>query len=354
MLAVLRPFQGTEVDELASQTEIIRLIGMTYDLIEDDCGFDDLLPELSLTLGAACSNICSISDGVVDYRSETVPDDFLQNVYLPVLETDLWYTRAQNMTPGVVLRNTDLATPAEYRRTEHFWINYKQDFEHMAGICALSDSFDLQYFVTCLRSPAAKEHPDQNLDVLRQLKPHLDRMFRYRENVRIDVHRMAQPAIVIENMRCIDANRSAEQLVVGQQLHGGQAVPIRLLRNERDNRRLMREFQQASAEPRLIRLGDQRALLVPQSYLKASCARSLRYVLVFLVDAPSVNVDLVERLTPAEKQVAQKLCQGLSVADIAADRERSVDTIRSQVKSMMRKVGVRSQAQLVISLMNRA
>lgn len=51
----------------------------------------------------------------------------------------------------------------------------------------------------------------------------------------------------------------------------------------------------------------------------------------------------VERLTPREMEILRALCDGRSVSTIAAERKVSVDTVRGQVKSVLRKLEVSSQ-----------
>ena len=52
-------------------------------------------------------------------------------------------------------------------------------------------------------------------------------------------------------------------------------------------------------------------------------------------------------LTPAEVFVLRRLLEGLSMAEIAALREVSVNTVRNQMRSLFEKTGTRRQAELV-------
>ncbi|MCF6344700.1 MAG: alpha/beta fold hydrolase [Devosiaceae bacterium] len=52
-------------------------------------------------------------------------------------------------------------------------------------------------------------------------------------------------------------------------------------------------------------------------------------------------------LSASELQIGRGLCEGKSLNDIANERNRSVHTIRTQVKSMLHKTGTSSQADLV-------
>lgn len=58
----------------------------------------------------------------------------------------------------------------------------------------------------------------------------------------------------------------------------------------------------------------------------------------------------VERLTRREMEILRLLSQGRSVAQIAASGGVSVDTVRGQVKSVLRKLGVNSQLAAVAVL----
>jgi len=53
------------------------------------------------------------------------------------------------------------------------------------------------------------------------------------------------------------------------------------------------------------------------------------------------------RLTPAEVAVVRFLARGLAPREIAAQRESSINTVRTQLKSAMAKIGVHSQIALV-------
>lgn len=52
-------------------------------------------------------------------------------------------------------------------------------------------------------------------------------------------------------------------------------------------------------------------------------------------------------LTPAEGDVVRALAEGNSLAQVATDRGRSIETIRAQLKAVLSKTGTRSQAELI-------
>lgn len=52
-------------------------------------------------------------------------------------------------------------------------------------------------------------------------------------------------------------------------------------------------------------------------------------------------------LTPAEAKVVRALTEGGSLAQVAEERGRSIETVRAQVKAILAKTGTRSQAELI-------
>ena len=56
-------------------------------------------------------------------------------------------------------------------------------------------------------------------------------------------------------------------------------------------------------------------------------------------------------LSPAEAEVALAIARGQDLAAIAAARQTSLLTVRSQLKAIFRKTGVTSQARLVALLL---
>ena len=53
------------------------------------------------------------------------------------------------------------------------------------------------------------------------------------------------------------------------------------------------------------------------------------------------------RLTQSEAEIAVRIGDGLTLAEIAAERRVSPDTIRSQAKALMAKLGCRRQSEVV-------
>ena len=81
-------------------------------------------------------------------------------------------------------------------------------------------------------------------------------------------------------------------------------------------------------------------------------ARAQRIVMVLIVNpdwqTPSErSVSAFFGLSPAESRLAASLMQGRKLADIARDSGVEVTTLRTQLSSILRKVGVERQVDLV-------
>lgn len=61
---------------------------------------------------------------------------------------------------------------------------------------------------------------------------------------------------------------------------------------------------------------------------------------------------LIDRLTPRELEILRDLARGWTARDIARKDWRSVDTVRTQVKSIRQKLGVHSQLSAVAVFKN--
>jgi two-component system capsular synthesis response regulator RcsB len=60
----------------------------------------------------------------------------------------------------------------------------------------------------------------------------------------------------------------------------------------------------------------------------------------------------VERLTPRETEIVRLFCAGGTITDIAQLVHRSVQTVSTQKRSAMRKLGVTTDAALVRHVLN--
>lgn len=107
-------------------------------------------------------------------------------------------------------------------------------------------------------------------------------------------------------------------------------------------------------------VAEKKSRFVPASYLEgASCplpdtaAGGRDGRMPSWQDRPfrSVGLALPASFTPAERQVSDLVCQGLSNKEIAAALGRAHATVRHQLSSAMRKLGVPSRCGLIVRLL---
>ena len=68
---------------------------------------------------------------------------------------------------------------------------------------------------------------------------------------------------------------------------------------------------------------------------------------------PGGSIKLLSRLTPAVRLAAVHVAQGLSNKEIAAALGRAEPTVKHQISSAMRQLGVQSRCQLIVLLLRR-
>ena len=117
-------------------------------------------------------------------------------------------------------------------------------------------------------------------------------------------------------------------------------------------------MKEPGTETRLIRRierpsGHGTLLLAGALINESSTEQSLMLLLEDLEAHPPLDSDvcqLIYGLTPAETRIAARLLDGRSLPGIALDLGLSPLTVRTHIKRVFKKVGVRSQAQLMAAL----
>ncbi len=114
-----------------------------------------------------------------------------------------------------------------------------------------------------------------------------------------------------------------------------------------------RMLQSNAAEPAVVRVRtrrDDRMMLIHLRVIRPNDAPAYVFALTSELGWPEGFTDLLRGafdLTPAEVAVMRALAEGRPLADIAAVRKRSIETIRAQIKALLAKTGTRSQTELV-------
>lgn len=173
---------------------------------------------------------------------------------------------------------------------------------------------------------------------------------------------LAMPTLLFDGSgRVVHSNRSAGALLAGRQslwLEHGHLVT----RDVEVTRKLGLELSKAlRASPgqtaawngvvSLPRRGRMPLLLM----LAPMRLQAAALLFVFDPEAtPSITAGMVRRLfglSPREAEVAAALCSGRTLDDLAAERGTSINTVRTQLRSVFNKTGTSRQTDLVSLLL---
>jgi DNA-binding CsgD family transcriptional regulator len=227
------------------------------------------------------------------------------------------------------------------------------------------------------RGPQQPPFSTQELALFNQLMPHLRRAIQMRQRFAelqlgpnllssgMDV--IAMPAILIDEFcRVAHCNRAATALLQGRRdlwledghLFGRNGVTQRL--DLEITKAIHASLGTADDMPGVVlapRLG-RRDLMVLISPMRVGGRPQVRSgALLFVFDpeaAPSMRTELVKRLfglSEAEAALAVAICGGQTLDEASAGRGTSMNTVRSQLKSIFSKTGTNRQADLVSVLL---
>ncbi|NCN83637.1 MAG: alpha/beta hydrolase [Sphingomonadales bacterium] len=145
-----------------------------------------------------------------------------------------------------------------------------------------------------------------------------------------------------------------QQLFKGAELKPGQPVPDWLFAMDGESYAQMEKLikGEGKANPAIVRLyidqDDDRGIL-----FAAQLAGEAEVELAFRVMRLRWNAAIGSafaqslQLTATEQQLAEYLINGQSVLEFAEDRKRALGTARNQLKSLLRKLGIGSQTELI-------
>lgn len=151
--------------------------------------------------------------------------------------------------------------------------------------------------------------------------------------------------LVGESLACQQDNGTHDLLVALRRIRLGGELSYRTT-GEAETRAVVRAGNGVGLAPLLLLMSPLR----PSETMGAFGPRSLAMVLVHDPAAPRHADPLVVaeayKLTPAESVVAAAIAVGKSVQQIAADHGVAISTVRSQVNTLMSKMGVTRQAEV--------
>jgi pimeloyl-ACP methyl ester carboxylesterase/DNA-binding NarL/FixJ family response regulator len=151
--------------------------------------------------------------------------------------------------------------------------------------------------------------------------------------------------------KILDANKAAEVLL-GIEV-GKDVRAMRLSVDEREE--LIDAIRAAgrggrAALLRFAALGGERTVVFHIAPMASSTGDTVAFVRTSEIGWPA-NLTLMMkeafRLTDAEVEIIRGLVEGKSVKEICADRKRSLETVRTQMRSILSKTETRSQSELI-------
>src|SRR5205085_4135021 len=159
--------------------------------------------------------------------------------------------------------------------------------------------------------------------------------------------------VVLRNLQIVYANAAAERLLRRGVL-GSRSR--RLVEDEAGENRKLIQAVQVATDPTApeaslaLLLGDGRAPIAV-NVVPLAWRSGKRGALLTFRDPSGADGVVLEQLaalglTQAEALIAERLSAGLSPEQVAAERQVSVNTVRSQMKALYSKLGCRRQAEL--------
>jgi DNA-binding CsgD family transcriptional regulator len=274
--------------------------------------------------------------------------------------------------------NLDVPHPEDFPSTRFFreWLA-PQDIAYAAGAVVLQEGAWLTQLIL-QRRPSQPAFGRDEIDALNLLVPHLQRTLQMRERFAelqlgqnvlaggLDV--LAMPTLLFDEYgRVAHHNKSAALLLASESVLSLEDGNLRS-RDAAINLRLGHEIGKAIRASRGDAIDLNSVVLLPRpeglplmlmiAPLQLAGERpSHGAALLFVFDPdvePKLRTDLLRRLfllTAAEAELAGALCCGRTLDEAALERGTSINTIRSQIRSIFLKTGTKRQPELVSLLL---
>lgn len=303
----------------------------------------------------------------VGQQATYVPNNIPQHSadsYLKEIEKDSRVTAAQKNSPSTfAVLEAELVDQQEFRRDYMYETYFKPyDVEWMMAMgCMAVAGCDL--FLVLNRESKAPDFNVRDRDRLWKLAPYVERALRINVNRRNAYALSDQiPQIIVDaQRRLVRTNNAAECILRSERivsLRRGRLVLSRWHANQQAlfERMVLAaaalwEAPQSYAALSLTDDGNRhyRISVHPSVHVDNQGVRHHHATLLILDMQASEALPKLSQLglTTSEQDVLQLFLAGQSIRDIAQKRSRSVHTVRTQFKAIMRKCQVSSQAELI-------
>jgi DNA-binding CsgD family transcriptional regulator len=284
-----------------------------------------------------------------------------------------WWRRNIAVHPGIewLMRNpgaqlarvSDILPLAELRRHPYYHAFIEPEgWLHGMGFF-FWEGHELTAILGVNRTEQQGDFTAAEVELCRALYPHLQVALRRVAGVEAKLNaqqafsrlilQLPQPTLLLDwDGRLLYVNTAAETYLArwpGRTVAG--AVPAEILTATRELRASMEARAAANqplpeVEPRTVMAGRNRALgaTIEAVHLNAA-PLSPPTILVQLTKDPA-GASALARLSVRERELAQLLCDGHSNKELAAALAKSEHTVKNQLKTVFRKLGIRSRAHL--------
>jgi DNA-binding CsgD family transcriptional regulator len=362
---------------MISNAQLTTLIGSIYDAAADPDKWSEFLATLSGMTAGSCAMVL-MHEAKIPKHTVSSSWGFNPKALRLYQErygelVDVWTRRGQTKPAGYVCTSESLSPISELTGTE-FYNDFTRPYDVKHGMFGVvANQSDSLANVSVFRSPAAGPFSDPQLEILRLITPHVQRALAIHfrlgdlqsralgfENA-ID---MIQSGVILidVNGNVLTMNRSANRHVSaakGLRLRVGKLCAVQGPESER----LMALIDGAvkttvgdghsAGGTMLVSRPVGRPLSLTVAPLRVARRPEEPAAVIFIADPDErteLPGDLLRRgygLTVAECRLALLLVEGQSLNQVAAQTRVSVLTLRTQLKSVFAKTGVKRQGELI-------
>lgn len=363
---------------IASQQKLSNLLGILYDAAADPGLWETFLQQLAKSTGAESAGLVMIDarkDLFTISQSWNVDPEATRLYQAHYGSIDPWAQRGLFRPSGTIENSEALCPPSELARTE-IYNDLMRHYSVEHGLfCVVENAQRRWASVSLYRSPASTAFESSEHQVLHLLAPHLQRAFRLHskfselKSKSVALHQALdalQSGVIFlgADAEIVLMNRSAEKIVAERD--GLLATRTALLAEHAAESTLLATAIRQAASPSnghgistgstvLIsrRNGPPLQLLVSPIHNSIVETSRLVSAVVFINDPlrcqrpTQALLQTVYGLTPAECRVALLLSDGHAPREIANTVGVTENTVRSQIKSIFSKTGVKRQGELI-------
>ena len=368
---------------MADVSKLLNCVSSIYSAPGNQTGWQQALQEIVTLTGASTGVYFAVnSEDLATEVSTDIgykPEDVLLYQSNYGAQNDIRFKNMHNLIPGQVFRDYEFVTDQQTYRDSK-WIQYQQEHYGLYWcMCARISPHSLwQDLIAVNRLEASGPHTDAEKEHLQLLLPHLSQSLELHRTVNQLEQRYGAVLSVLDKLlvgliildpkgRVVIANAAAKR--TGEESGSYKISPAGFLKITLASRNteLQTAFNAVAKTAQAAGLDQGYQLVIPK-HLQPGClllelmpirddgfsdSDDIQGVALFIIDpkrSELINTQGLIKifgLTTAEADITQQLVQGASVQVISETRNSSVQTVRSQLKTLFGKTGAKSQTDLV-------